>query len=741
MFRYEWKKMLFYRHGLIIIALFLAAELLNVLIFTEPYDAELEAEREVYESYLAVVEGPLTDEKREYLESEMSRLNDLKLELENLKSSYYSGEVSEEEYREQSAPLIEENEAYSGFAKLYKQYIYVRADSDLRYFLYTGGWSGLFAEQEPDYLFLFVLVILVVPIFCEEYGSSMEIMLKTQKRSAKNQAIVKVMTAVSLAAGLTLITELFTLVYYAVVFGLPDASFSIQSLQLFSATEKTLTLWQAYLLEFLLKELGYIFASILILFISVLVRSYAISLTTGIISMILPPLSVSSYTGFMRIPMPWALTIGTIYLNGSVTSTDSITGEETAVFKEMMMPEMLIYVGVTIVIMVLCCLFMRHRCTNKHIKRRFMPRIGKKAVALTLALCALVPFSLLGCSTSENTDDDAGEIIYNNSQTGWYESEKYALFGVTDYSTAEIQLATKLIDLETGEILAFPNCAFRSTNSFVSYIAGGEGNTVYYGKSTSLYSENGTASYGGAGTPVIMSLNLDTMEETVYYEEREIYTWFFGLLTFPKSSSESLSYSTHVIFVVGNEIFESYDEKITVTNRITGTKRSFELDDAKGSYYSFDGELFYYIDSYSRLTTYDYKTGEKVSYDGVTASNISLTPYGIVFTNRRGDGDVCLYDTESRDVTTLLETGSKYFDDAYYDGENIWVLLSEYTDAAYSYLYKISLDDGEVSCSGTFGGYISELAVTSGDVIYAYGTDNALYVMDKDELKWSLVEQ
>ena len=94
MIRYEWKKLLFKRRGLALIAAFLAAQAI-LLLFIRPYDEVLERNREVYESYLTQVEGPLTAEKRAFLEAEMERMNSIHQELEQLKMDYYSGEVSE----------------------------------------------------------------------------------------------------------------------------------------------------------------------------------------------------------------------------------------------------------------------------------------------------------------------------------------------------------------------------------------------------------------------------------------------------------------------------------------------------------------------------------------------------------------------------------------------------------------------------------------------------------------------
>ena len=180
MFRYEWKKLLHYRRGSLLIALFLVAELQALLLFTQPYDKVLEENRAVYDSYLALVEGSLTEDSREYIEGEMDRLNTVHRQMERLKTDYYSGAVTEAEFRTQFEALVDDDSAYTGFARLYRQYIFVR-ETEIRSFLYTGGWEVLLGNREPDYLFLLLMVFLLTPVFCQEYGSQMDQILLTQK--------------------------------------------------------------------------------------------------------------------------------------------------------------------------------------------------------------------------------------------------------------------------------------------------------------------------------------------------------------------------------------------------------------------------------------------------------------------------------------------------------------------------------------------------------------------------------
>lgn len=366
MLRFEWKKLLFYRRGILLLTAFLIAEILGTILFTKPYDPELEANRAVYDHYLSQVEGPLTPVNQQWLENEMQRLNTANVKLEQLKMDYYWGNITEEAFRASFDPLASESEDYPGFSQLYTQYIYVR-ESDERQFLYTGGWEVLFGEQEPDYLFLMLLIFLVTPIFCQEYGNQMDQILLTQKKSANSQWQTKVTVALVSTAVLTAVLQLIDLGYCAVRFGLPHWDYSLQSLYSFGTVQKELTIGQAFFLQFVLKELGHLYAALLLLWISVLVRKYAFALMAGMVILPIPFLTIPSNASLCLIPGPWALTIGTIYLNGEVIRMSS---GMIASMPEISWIALGNVVAGVLSICLLLLLCIRHQNTNYHLRKQ-----------------------------------------------------------------------------------------------------------------------------------------------------------------------------------------------------------------------------------------------------------------------------------------------------------------------------------------------------------------------------------
>lgn len=604
MIYYEWKKLLFRRKGLLLIVLFLIIELASVLLFTQPYDKVLETHRDVYESYLAQVEGSLTEEKRTFLESEMERLNDIHQELEQLKRDYYSGAVTENAYRDAFDLLSAEDRKYTGFSKLYSQYIFVR-ESDQRSFLYTGGWEVLLTDQNPDYLFLLALILLLAPIFCEEYACQMHEILLTQKQSARYQVSAKVTVVLSLTFVLTAVLQLFDLGYCAARFHLPHGDYLIQSLFSFGTTVKSLTLWQAFGLQFALKVLGYFYAAILILFFSVLLKKYHLTLMTSISILLLPFLTVASSNVFLPIPGPWALTIGSIYLNGGV-------GE---LGKSELMQLVLGVLGIEGVM-----LFVIHRC-NKN----------KQLIGHTRGLVAILPciilLSLTGCTEATQPN------LYNRSTANQYETEDYLISGSYEGATLTEKATRKTYDFPLHPL------AGRTISCGATFF--GNGNTVYYLKTTT---HQPSAGWDTIHTSCdLVKLDLDTMVETVVYQWNEEERWFFDLLD--RSSGAPDSFFVELLFVHDHDLYymNNADSTLNRMDLVSGASEVV-LSEMYSQDIAFDGRNIYYLDQYNRLVLQNLDSGELRTIDEVVAKTFLLTEAGVSFQSLRDQGKTYLWD-------------------------------------------------------------------------------------------------
>ena len=685
MFRYEWKKSLFYRKGLLLIVVFLIAELLSLLLFTQPYDKDLETNRAVYDQYLQQVEGPLTPEKRAWLEDEMLRLDTANIKLEQLKSDYYTGAMDETEFREKFDLLAAENDDYPGFSKLYTQYIYVR-ETDQRFFLYTGGWEVLLGDWEPDYLFLLLLIFLLTPIFCQEYGNQMDQILLTQRKSAKYIWQTKVAMALMVTAILTAVLQLFDLAYCAFRFGLPHWSYSLQSLYSFGSVQKELTLWQAFLLQFALKEFGYLYVALLLLCISVVVKKYAHALMAGIVLLPIPFLTINSNSSFLRIPGPWALTIGSIYLGG---------GENEVTWNQL---GLILAASAAVCLVLILCIHLKN--INHHVKRK-----PAKAMAGMLALVLL----LSGCGNRTEA------VIYNSSTSGCYESDTH-IYMVTGSGIA------LLIDKQTGKVSTFPMDAFQNETVGVNrgfYYEDGE---VYYLKTNRQYQS------GNASSPVdyysLVALDVDTLEERSVYRWNLSSHWFFGLLD--RESQEPNPFGIGTFFLNNNNLYYDQNSVLYVMDLQTGKYEEY-LTLPGGAYFCFDGQYLYYPDRYNRLVKHDLDTKKEEVMDDVVASKFAVMEDGIYFLNIR-DHNTLYYWNEAKQTVTKLDNTQSH---AIYADENYcWINSLD----GFFRVNKDGSDKRKLDCPGFLCGFSSESAL----YLYEYETDT-IYAVDKETLEWTTV--
>ncbi len=619
MIRYEWKKLLIKRKGWLLILAFLIVELAGCLLFTQPYDKVLEDNRAVYESYLSQVKGTLTEEKRTFLETEMERLNSVHHELEQLKQSYYSGDVTEAEYREAFDRLSAEDAKYIGFSKLYNQYIFVR-ESDDRSFLYTGGWKVLLTDQSPDYLFMLVLIILLTPIFCEEYACRMNEILLTQKRSAKYQVLAKVAVALILTFVLTMLLQSFSFIYCATRFGLPNGTFSLQSIRSFGSTVKHMNLWQAFCLQLALKVVGYLYAAIVILLLSVLLKKFALTLMTAIGILPLPLLTAGGAESFLSVPAPWALTVGSVYLNGGKNELS-----RTQIGLQLLLSFILIFVMLYLIY---------KRNTNWQLKKR--KHFG------VAALCVL-PLLLIGCVKSEET------VIYNRATADRYETDAFIVTTGLDGAT--------IMDKTTGTSYAFPLSPLEGEIVTCGRTVYGKGDNVWYLRTTTHYP---TAGWDTITTDCdLVKLELDTMKESVVYQWNEETDWFFGLLD--RSSKEPDSFSIELLFIHGRKMYYVDTSQATL-NCMNLNSGDYEviLSEMYSTDVAYDGSNLYYLDSYNRLVIHNADTCIKQAVDEVVAKDFLLTNDGVLFQNRRDHLAIYSWNNTTNEITEISEIDSLY---------------------------------------------------------------------------------
>ena len=605
MLKYEWKKLLFYRKGLLLIVLFLAAELFGLLCFTTPFDRELEANRDVYESYLAQVRGPLTPEKRTFLEEEMARLNAVHQEMDQLKQDYYMGNISGEKYDARFPVLLEDEERYVGFSKLYTQYVFVR-ETERRSFLYMGGWETLLTQQSPDYLFLLLLLALLTPVFCGEYRCHMHEILLTQQKSAKAQVPAKLFMALSLTAALTAFLQFSRLAYCALRFGLPDGGCTLQSLYSFGDSPRNFTLWQAFWFRFAVTELGYLYAALLILALSVLLKKVSLTVMSGIALLPLPFLATGGGESLRYLPGPWPLTIATVFLKG---------GEYPIETRSLCW-----ILGGSLGILVFLAAWITEKNRNYHCRK------GPHKI---VAGCCLAALLFTGCSAA-----DASPVCYTAAYSNTYETAKYVIrYDPTGFGFL-------IENKETGDAAPFPMTGTSNQTTSCTGTFFGAGNTVYYIRENTYFPNSGYPDSVRTSYDLV-ELDLSQMKEKVRYHWGND-EWFFGLLKKPGEYFSPSSINT--FWVRGNDLYycNGSSAQFYRMSLLTGIRSSISIPDT--TQLAYDGRCVYYPDDYHRLVIYDLDTGLTTIREDINTGSIYMSEDGLYFQNRKAQNKLYLWD-------------------------------------------------------------------------------------------------
>ena len=322
----------------------------------------------------------------------------------------------------------------------------------------------------------------------------------------------------------------------------------------------------------------------------------------GLAVLPLPLLTVSEHTDFLRIPGPWALTIGGIYLDPSVEYMDPRTNLPVTVVAEVNWQELgLVLVGAS-VIMGLMIGYIRRKNTNYHTKSH-----GRKRIA-ALAVAALL---LSGCAQAQK------EVIYNSSDAGWVENDQFLVFS---YDLEHSLYLNK----ETGQYREFPLSAYTGeTVSSKGYFYE-ENGSLYYLKTTKLHPHGGSEAM--QTFDVIARMDTKTLEESVYYQWASDSNWFFALLELSRTE-ESANYIGE-FFLHGQHIYYLRNSEFYRMDRFTGAYEQYMVL-PNVTNLAYDGQHVYYTDNYNRLILRNLDSGKERTVEEVVADDFLLTPEGI----------------------------------------------------------------------------------------------------------------
>ena len=652
-FSYEWKKLMVMQRGLLYILAALLVSTVWLAATDRPQNSAMEEYREEYEWYLERLDGAYTEEKAAWLEQEAQAITEARSIRSGSQESYYSGQITAKQYERQIAETGTVLAHEHGFEAAYQQYLYICENTGNRYFLKTNGWAGLFSAQTLDFPLFLVILILAATVFCPEYSCQMDALLRTapqSRESARSKVVITLCAVFAFCGGLALVRFAF----FGIKYGLPHGEYPVQSIAGFGGSTKNISLLAAYLILTFLRCFGSVYLAALLLFTSVLVKKYALTVVIGVASTLIPYIGLSRQICY-RLPLPLPFMLATGFLEGASSVEDSLTREPIVTFSERSSQELLALLGLSAVCCALMVWWVLRQNTNCW-------QSGRKPVrgCRVAALCLLVLLPLSGCSVTESANG-----IFNSSSQSVSETYSVIYDDQTRTYTLENRTTGALTDLALSPLFG----AFSDGESVKAVYM--DAPYIYYMASRTEQYVDRVGSYNSTATQVSMvQLDTETFEEQVIFEK--ITDSGRSLLGIDYTVGDTWMFLQYCygFFLNNDSLFFITNDGITEVDRTI--QRTQMLDIPTKGNIAFDGRTIYFINEDSLLTAYDTRTHKARPFRNVVASGFCLTGQGLYFINRM-DHD-CVY-LCGRDGAHSLKISNDPALSVDYDGEKVAIIL------------------------------------------------------------------
>ncbi len=652
-FSYEWKKLMIYQRGLCYILAALLVGTVWLAVADRPQNSAMEEYREEYEWYLERLDGAYTEEKAAWLEREAQAITEARSARSRSQESYYSGQITAEQYERQTAEAGTVLAHEHGFEAVYRQYLYICENTGNRYFLNTNGWAGLFSAQTLDFPLFLVILILAAAVFCSEYSCQMDALLRTatqSRKSARSKAVMTLCAVFALCGGLALIRFAF----FGIKYGLPHGEYPVQSIASFGGSTKHISLLAAYLIVTVLRCFGSVYLAALLLFTSVLVKKYALTVVIGVASTLIPYIGLSRQMCY-RLPLPLPFLLATGFLEGTSSVEDSLTGDPLVTFSERSPQALLALLGLSAVCCALMVWWVLRQNTNCW-------QSGRKHVrgCGAAALCLLVLLSLSGCSAA-----DSANGIFNSSSQSVSETYRVSCDDQTRTYVLENRATGALTDLALSPLFG----AFSDGESIKAVYM--DAPYIYYMASRTEQYVDRVGTYNSTATQVsIVQLDTETFEERVIFEK--ITDSGRSLLGIDYTVGDTWMFLQYCygFFLNDDSLFFITNDGITEVSRTV--QRTQVLDIPTRGNIAFDGRTIYFINEHSLLTAYDTKTRKTRPFRNAVAYDFCLTSQGLYFINRMDSDRVYLC---GRDGVGSLEVSNAPALSVDYNGEKVTMVL------------------------------------------------------------------
>ncbi len=239
----------------------------------------------LYKALVQQVEGPLTQQTQQYLESEKSRRDQILAQDEQIRNDYIAGKITSEEYethRSEYRKVVEEQPA---FDQIYQRYLFLLekesqkslllqqseaggddyetrlADKQLQQFqnefplYYDTGWKKIIGDGNVDYLLLLFLMAVCIPYYLKENENGMSDLVNSSYKKAPLYRI-KIAYILVFSFLSATVSQAVDILYIQTQYDLPMGNAALQSLPAFGNCSYPMTLQSAWIWSTVIRIIG-----------------------------------------------------------------------------------------------------------------------------------------------------------------------------------------------------------------------------------------------------------------------------------------------------------------------------------------------------------------------------------------------------------------------------------------------------------------------------------------------------
>lgn len=630
----EIKKIFILYKGLWIIT---AAVLLWLACFVfQPY-AQVSEE---YQYYLNRVSGKIDGTKENYIEEEAVRLAKMETERENLKKTFFVGDIPEDEYLQMMKSYEEKLERRQGFEQIYEQYLYICENKENRYFMDYRGWQKLFSGK----LFLLfastVILFMAGRFLCGEYDTNMDVVCKTCKESGI-WLIKKIIMAEGIAGCMGAFLSILEYLLIDFFMGLEQGSFPAQSVPCLADSTKNMSCNEAFLVLVLLRILGCVFYADLILLISSFVRKLSLTVCLSAAMQILP---LFGFTGssMYRLPLPVSFMDAFGYLKGNQYEKDLVTGEDRIVFGEIPVPYIKMLIVLTLFLILIAGFWIIAREKNKWEHHAFFTG-RRKRVLLSLILIFPIVFTC-GCGKTGKIEKQG--MPFNTEKSLSYEDDTVKIYfeGEGSYPIVEDKQTGKIRELISDPLQPLQeNCEIKPELFY------GEGYVYYVRVDGKEYYHKVGNNDSYVEVVSVHEVSLSDYSDRIIFEQQVgMNRQLFGM-SYKIDEKWDFLMSHKYFFLNDKYLFFVKDDCIYQIER--NSKKTDELIITSVGNIAFYKDKIYYINQKSFLEEYDIETGEKQQLLGEAVEDFAIYGDELYFSNWQDENTIWEYDFNTLEIS------------------------------------------------------------------------------------------